>query len=146
MVVKDLQKGRGGYIYCMKHSRTTTMERYRADSRRAPKVSNHVMCHMKFVPFVKVEGGGAVSARCIEQTYLDDNLDGRAIPIDGRQLGRWDEMSGCTYQTWVRMTVEKHRTKLVRKGVITETDTERYSRLRRKHENIRAAARAADAR
>ena len=67
------------------------MERYRAPTRRAPAVSNHVMCYIKFIPRISIEGGAVTSAKCVEQLYIGDNLDGREIPVDGKVLARFSD-------------------------------------------------------
>ena len=110
---------------------TSSIARYQSPRRKAPKVSNHVMCYIRFTSEVEIEGGPPVVAICVALEYDTDNLDGREQPRDGRVLAQWHRGSGRTYQQWVMDIVDAQRLRLLIEGTITETYKERFRRLAR---------------
>ena len=110
---------------------TSSMARYQSPRRKAPPVSNHVMCYIRFICEVEAEGGPPITARCVALEYDTENLDGREQPRDGRILAQWRKGIGKTYRQFVGDTVDKQRLRLIVDGTITETYKERYRRLAR---------------
>ena len=131
MIGYKFEKGSGALYYGMMDAPTSSIARYQSPRRKAPKVSNHVMCHIRFSSEMEIEGGPPVVARCEALEYDTDNLDGRELPRAGRVLAQWHQGCGRTYQQWVRAVVDAQRERLLIEGTITETYKERYRRLAR---------------
>ena len=131
MIGYKFEKGRGGLYYGMMDAPTSSIARYQSPRRKAPPVSNHVMCHIRFISEIEAEGDAPTVARCVALEYDTENLDGREQPRDGRVLAQWHQGSGRTYQQWVRSVVDAQRERLLIEGTITETYKERFRRLAR---------------
>ena len=131
MIGCKFAKGKGGLYYRMMNVPTSSTARYQSPRRKAPKVSNHVMCHIRFISQIEAEGDAPTVARCVALEYDTENLDGREQPRDGRVLATWIEGKHRPYQRWVRDTVDEQRQRLLTAGTITETYKERFRRLAR---------------